>query len=99
MLIFALGLGAVIVGFVARRLAGRRAARGLAYALIGGVIGTWLAGTLVDALGTSTNFLNLNYPSWQMGLVLTAFFGWNVGLLGGLLGAVLAWPRAARRKP
>ncbi|HEX2864399.1 MAG TPA: hypothetical protein VHN99_07500 [Deinococcales bacterium] len=96
-LVVALGLGALVVGYVARRLAGRNAGRGLVWGLAGGVVGTWLVGTLLDALGATTGFMTLDYPSWQMGLVLTAFFGWNVGLIGGLIGSLLAWPRAAAR--
>lgn len=91
--------GALAAGWVGRTALGRRL-RGPAVGLWGalfGVVGVFLMGYVVEGLG-STGFLAIG-EGGSPGIGFLMFFGWNVGLLGGLVGAMAASVRPRQQRP
>jgi hypothetical protein len=87
-----LTLAAFAAGWLGRRLLGRRL-RGLSIALWGavfGAIGVFAAGYALDALGLASGFVDLGESSLRVAFLMLWFFGWNVGIIGGIAGALVA---------
>ncbi len=68
------------------------------WSAVGGAVGVFVFGLVVGSLSIF-NFLSLGETALEAAYKYTLFFGWDVGVVGGLIGGVLEWVSRMRQKP